>query len=139
MSQITIKTNIMENIILNDNNCKEYTNSDFEAKVKDINEGFDMDILFSDELIIEESDSKELTDFQILTLSLLENAKKELDLWVSKKYKVSLKSAFVGDEIGGSYFNVGKINIKRRLKRIKQSEEDIKLYKKDLLNSGYKF
>lgn len=129
----------METIILNNDNCKEYTDAEFEAKMNECNGGFDLDIFFSDEEIVEEVEVVELTDFQVLTLSLLETAKKEFALWDAKSYKGSTKTVFVGDEIGGSYHNVGKINQKRKMNGMRGAEADIKLYTNDLINSGYKF
>jgi len=129
----------METIILNNDNCKEYTDAEFEAKMNEANGGFDMNVLFSDEEIVEVVEVKELTPFQILTLSLLETAKTEFADWDAKSYKGSSKKVFVGDEIGGSFHNVGKINMKRKMNGMRGAEADIKLYTNDLINSGYKF
>lgn len=133
----------METIILNEDNCKEYTEAEMIAKIEahDSKEeaGFDLDILFSDDVFVEEVEVKELTAFQILTLSLLETAKKEFAFWDAKSYKGSSKSVFVGDEVGGSYYNVGTINHKRKMNGMRGAEADIKLYTKDLINSGYEF
>jgi len=128
----------------------EITNLIIEGKTKeeaieivfnveeDEEDDFDFDSLFNNDEE-EEEVVVELTDFQKLTLELLEKAKNELQIWTSKNYKKSEGSVWVGGELEGGEYSFNYINNKRQRNMIKNANEDINLYTTDLINSGYKF
>jgi len=104
-----------------------------------MNSDFNLDILFGDNNNEVEVIENKLTDFQNLTLLLLEKAKLELSKWLKKEYKKTEGSVYVGSELDGGEYSFNYINNKRKSNAIKNAKSDIELYTKDLLNSGCKF
>ena len=125
----------------------EITNLIIEGKTKEeaieivlnVEKDFDFDALFNNDNEKEEEEVVEITDFQKLTLELLEKAKKELSVWEAKNYKKSNGSAWIGGELEGGQYSFNYINNKRQRNMIKNAQEDINLYTNDLINSGYIF
>lgn len=101
----------------------------------------DLDILFSNDFASPEDlePVDELTQFQTKTLELLEESKSRLTELLSKTYKSSNGSVWVGGELEGGNYSFNYINYRRLEKEIIRTRIDIKVYTEDLIQSGYQF
>ena len=143
----------MEIITLNNENCKEYTDAEFLAKVEELErkkeEENDLSWMFDDEGLamlkeLEEQDKKEQdekentikeTKEKIENLNKeIESEKAELNKWENKTYKRTKATTLVGDEIGGNNYTYYSLNMKRRAKRIKSCTLNIEEYTNDVKN-----
>lgn len=94
---------------------------------------FDLEMLFGDnQPVMEEKQPEEESAFVVLTKKLLAQAEKDLEYWESKTFKRSAGSVYVGSELDGKNVTFNYINNKRIENGIRNSKEDIKIYKKDL-------
>ena len=141
----------MEIIILNSDNCKEYTDKELETlfgldwesgneealnfweSIKD--ENYDFNLMF---LETGEEGREAVKEAQEAALDAAEKAakieeltkelnklKEERQKWINKVYKKSKGSVFVGGELEGGTYSFNYINEKRRQNRINNYNEYI--------------
>ena len=148
----------MEIIILNSDNCKEYTTEELEALmglswengneetgnfwelVKD--ENYDFDLIFGETGEEGRTAAAEAANAaaeaaakaaRIAELTEeLEKLETERQKWIDKNYKKSKGSIFVGDELSGNTYSFNYINNKRRQNRINNYTEYINEIKAEI-------
>jgi len=146
-----------ENIELNTNNCKEYTDAELLAKIEELEnnndsylidwENFENDLMTDDEFnsfysndVQETEEEKTKRDNEIKKYTVkLTDAQNNLTKWKNKEYKNCDGSVWVGDDLEGGNYSFNYINYKRRENRIKNFTEDVIEYTEYLIELGYKF
>lgn len=125
------------NVVLNISEFKEYSDAELAEKLGISNdESFDFSSLFVDdeetESFTPEKEVKKESDFVKLTKRMIQETEEQILYLENKVNQFTKKTVFVGDEMGGRYKSVYKINERKRTGLLKLLYADLKRYKSEI-------